>query len=352
MEQQPESSAILVPVVTTASGPTEEEIHLNVSSMAPSSLHDNLEKGAVGSTDEMDSSGMIANVVIAPSAFDDGVKSEDKYPEEGVRESNDEMDVEGVVLEPNDEMDVSDVCSLSVATAGGMSVRSMNPFSTWSRQRARNTVWGCFSSCLILTIRLLLDVEPTAYIIHSIVVFFDMVLIHLFTNCIWLSVSGELLTVVCFLAFHFTGETVFELLETTLIAVLCSFHLIGSRNKHMDREGDLELDIESIRLHTLHALHLDEGTAGDIDHVDTTGLRLLENEEGITNASMEEDDATFRSWVVTPEDPENKSHRGRGKGCGKQFYEHFLDGSAGVMYTSFFGLIIDELLTIGQDWGN
>jgi hypothetical protein len=348
MEQQPESSATLVPVVTTASGPTEEEIPLNVSSMAPSSLHDNLEEGAaVGSKDEMDSSDMIANVVIAPSASDDDVKSEDKDIEEGFLESNDEMDVksedkdpeEGVVLESNEEMDLSDVCSLSVA--GGITLRSeLLPFSSWSRERIRYTALGLLSSSIVLMIRLVLDKEPTAYVIHSIIVFFDMILIHLFTNSPWLSVSGELVTVIFFLAFHFTTETVFELFETTFIAALCSFHLIASRNKHMDREGELEVGIENIRLHTLAML----GTAGDIDHLDTTGIRLLENEEGMTSASA---DATFRSWVIAPEDP-NKSHRRLVKGCGKHFFEHFLDGSAGVMYTSFFGLIIDELITYGQ----
>jgi hypothetical protein len=30
--------------------------------------------------------------------------------------------------------------------------------------------------------------------------------------------------------------------------------------------------------------------------------------------------------------------------CSKHFFEHFLDGSAGVMCTSFLGLIIDEFL--------
>ena len=33
--------------------------------------------------------------------------------------------------------------------------------------------------------------------------------------------------------------------------------------------------------------------------------------------------------------------------CGHQFFEHFLDGSAGVMYTSFLGLILDELINYG-----
>jgi len=33
------------------------------------------------------------------------------------------------------------------------------------------------------------------------------------------------------------------------------------------------------------------------------------------------------------------------------FFEHFLDGSAGVMYTSFLGLIIDEFIHYESDDG-
>mmetsp|Transcript_12720 Transcript_12720/g.36334 ORF Transcript_12720/g.36334 Transcript_12720/m.36334 type:complete len:141 (+) Transcript_12720:100-522(+) len=33
--------------------------------------------------------------------------------------------------------------------------------------------------------------------------------------------------------------------------------------------------------------------------------------------------------------------------CSRHFFDHFLDGSAGVMYTSFVGLIIDEFIRWG-----
>eukprot|EP00527_Entomoneis_sp_CCMP2396_P007007 CAMPEP_0198155596 /NCGR_PEP_ID=MMETSP1443-20131203/69208_1 /TAXON_ID=186043 /ORGANISM="Entomoneis sp., Strain CCMP2396" /LENGTH=341 /DNA_ID=CAMNT_0043822351 /DNA_START=884 /DNA_END=1909 /DNA_ORIENTATION=+ len=339
MEQQQENSAALVPVLMAASG---------------SALRDDLEDGAFGWTDEMDSSDVIANVVIAPSAFDDDVKSKDKDLDEGVLESNGEMcdfsapsasnddDVKSKDKDPEEgdlastnEMDFSDACSLSLAVE--TSQRTRSGFRTpWSRERRRNTALGCLSSCVVLTIRLLLDREPTAYIIHSIVVFFDMILIHMFTNCTWLSVTGEITTVILFLAFHFTTETLFELLETTGLAILCSFHLIRSRNKHKHREEQLEMNIENIRLHTLAMM-----TPGGNDRVDSTGL-LLENDEGMTSLRLDE---TFRSWVIT-EDP--KSAARYVKSFGKMFFENFLDGSAGVMYTSFLGLIIDELLVYGQ----
>ena len=53
------------------------------------------------------------------------------------------------------------------------------PWKSWSLPRFRATAVGCFSSMAVLTIRLSLDTKPTAYFIHSIVVFLDMVLIHL-----------------------------------------------------------------------------------------------------------------------------------------------------------------------------
>ena len=46
-----------------------------------------------------------------------------------------------------------------------------------------------------------------AYLIHSIIVFFDMVLIHCFTHSLWLSVTGEIITYIFMLSFHFTKET-------------------------------------------------------------------------------------------------------------------------------------------------
>ena len=31
----------------------------------------------------------------------------------------------------------------------------------------------------------------------------------------------------------------------------------------------------------------------------------------------------------------------------EDFYDHFLDGAAGVMYTSFLGLILNDLIALG-----
>ena len=99
----------------------------------------------------------------------------------------------------------------------------------------------------MLAIRLYLDMQPLAYFIHSIIVFLDMILIHIFTNTWWLSLLGELVTIGSFLAFHFTKETVWELLETTLLAILSSFYMIASRKQVMEERDGLEDDIDSLR---------------------------------------------------------------------------------------------------------
>mmetsp|Transcript_16154 Transcript_16154/g.30761 ORF Transcript_16154/g.30761 Transcript_16154/m.30761 type:complete len:247 (-) Transcript_16154:1061-1801(-) len=73
----------------------------------------------------------------------------------------------------------------TIATGGPLpSVSSSDrwrPWASWSLPRLRQTSIGVVSSILVLTVRLYLDPTPTVYLIHSIVVFFDMVLIHVFT---------------------------------------------------------------------------------------------------------------------------------------------------------------------------
>ena len=210
------------------------------------------------------------------------------------------------------------------------------PWVSWSIPRLQWTALGCLSSVAVLTIRLLLDTKPTAYLIHSIIVFLDMVLIHLFTNSPWLSISGECMTIVFFMAFHFTKETLFELLETTLIAVLCSFHLIRSRNKHKNRNQALHTDMLKLRQSSMYLLrNMESFNVGEIEKL----------EEATQGHSVRTAPGGSAGWFA----PIDKAHYSeKAKLCGEQFFEQFLDGSAGVMYTSFLGLIIDELLTYGQ----
>lgn len=204
----------------------------------------------------------------------------------------------------------------------------------WSKARLRATILGCVSSILVLAIRLKLDIEPTAYLIHSIIVFLDMVLVHLFTNKMWLSISGELVTIALFLAFHFTKETVWELLETTVLAVLCSFNLINSRNEHMDHEKELAQDLNTLCRQTSHLLqHSDSG--GLTRQESTRQLERMRssiyNWNSDRTLEMEpEDNDHIRDLEVT-----ESAHANKVKVWGEQFFEHFLDGSAGVMVSPF-----------------
>mmetsp|Transcript_4193 Transcript_4193/g.8536 ORF Transcript_4193/g.8536 Transcript_4193/m.8536 type:complete len:360 (+) Transcript_4193:849-1928(+) len=217
--------------------------------------------------------------------------------------------------------------------AAGPEARWM-PWKSWSPLRRRSTAYGLLSSVLVLTIRLLLDSEPTAYLIHSIVIFIDMFLIHVFTNCRWLSVSGELLTIIFALAFHKTKETVWELMETTLIAALCSFHMILSRNKHQDRVAELEEGMKQLKLSSVFLLQ-------NLEIVEDETLQAWEEEAFKLNQSIAAGVAATITHKL--DDDIAPLHV-----CGEKFFSHFLDGSAGVMYTSFLGLIINELLFYGE----
>ena len=242
---------------------------------------------------------------------------------------------------------------------------------SWSQRRTRVALLGCTSSVTVLIIRLLLDSSPSAYVIHSVIVFLDMILIHLFTFCPWLSVSGEIVTILFSLSFHFTQQKVFELLETTIIAALCSLHMIFSRNKHMHHEHELE---DSLRL--WHQLSLRSNPAGSSvassydallsGNQDRSGDRAdaingvqekAPNGTGDNNDDIESKipiDSLHHSQnrqVFSRQDQQNDDNYNPSnflRTCGEHFFEHFLDGSAGVMYTSFFGLIIDDLLNYGE----
>mmetsp|Transcript_9672 Transcript_9672/g.18156 ORF Transcript_9672/g.18156 Transcript_9672/m.18156 type:complete len:366 (+) Transcript_9672:103-1200(+) len=223
----------------------------------------------------------------------------------------------------------------------------------WSKSRFQNTILGCLGSIAVLIIRLQLDPEPLAYFIHSIVVFFDMVLIHLFTHSVWLSILGELVTVAMFLAFHFTKETVWELMETTLLAMLCSFHMISSRHKHMTRVEELQKDLKTLCRSTSALLQHSSSHHGSL-----TRQQSIHQLERMRSQVFHWD--SERTVEMQPQDNDhiddisnsgrirNSTQLKKVKVWGEQFFEHFLDGSAGVMYTSFVGLIISEFVRYGE----
>lgn len=142
------------------------------------------------------------------------------------------------------------------------------------------------------------------------------------------------MTYICFLSFHATKETIFELMETTLIAILCSFHLIRSRNKYMDRNELLLHGMDDLRKSSLHLLRNSEDLQEDEIQ------RLEDDTLGHSTRTLPGDKGGWRNPYYYTE---------RLQIAGNRFYAHFLDGSAGVMYTSFVGLIITELLTYGRE---
>ena len=194
----------------------------------------------------------------------------------------------------------------------------------WSQQRVRLCLCGSASSAIVLVVRLLLDWHSgTTYVIHSFIVYFDMMLIHLFTCSPWLSASGEVVTYLAVLAFYLTKHRIFELLETVAIAALCSIHLIRSRNKHLDHEHQLQEELTALK-------HSVRGAA-----------RVLPGDlEGGGPVSTE-------GSIEPPPPPYSLAPAKARRRWREDFYDHFLDGAAGVMYTSFLGLILDDLIALG-----
>lgn len=236
--------------------------------------------------------------------------------------------------------------------------------TSWNRRRIRFTLLGCLSSCLVCTARLLVDRGSLTYNIHSVVILLDMALIHTFTHTLWLSVSGELVTIGSVLLFHYTKQTVWELMETTLIAALCSFHMIFSRSEHWDREEALE-GLVGLEIHTgqqpQHGRPYRRSATFDRND-------LSDEERGANEENGRDQSNESASVIVADSKTDHLSTRTVNSGllrderrksnkaavfrvccikCSRHFFDHFLDGSAGVMYTSFVGLIIDEFIRWG-----
>mmetsp|Transcript_3222 Transcript_3222/g.4831 ORF Transcript_3222/g.4831 Transcript_3222/m.4831 type:complete len:379 (-) Transcript_3222:886-2022(-) len=253
---------------------------------------------------------------------------------------------------------------------------SLNP-AYWSKRRIRVTTIGCLTSCLVCIVRLLVNHDSTAYIIHSFIIFFDLILIHIFTYTPWLSIAGESTAIVFATTYYFTHERIFELLETTLIAVFVSIHMIQSRDEHWGREEGLERDVIGLQLHIEQFLvqhdvnrddqlrryssvsmvdeHGDDTSDPAVEEVDlevggdasNAHLDVLSSINSTINAPAYYNKVDLRRQQQLPQEVAelgNKSSR-----VWKVAFDHFLDGSAGVLYTSFFGLILDEIVNFGTD---
>ena len=95
-----------------------------------------------------------------------------------------------------------------------------------------------------------------------------------------------------------------------------------------DAETERLADAETERL--ANADEQDASTANDRHDLPTTTLPRTRE------FTASEKDRRFKTCVLS---------------CSRHFFEHFLDGSAGVMYTSFAGLILDEFILWGIGGG-
>jgi len=250
---------------------------------------------------------------------------------------------------------------------------SLNP-AYWSRRRIRVTTIGCLSSAIVCTVRLLANHDNFAYVIHSFIVLFDMILIHIFTYTPWLSIAGESTAIVFATTYYFTHERIFELLETTLIAVFVSIHMIQSRDEHWGREEGLERDIIGLQLHIEQFLVQNDvnNRDGQLQRYSTVSM-LDEHDDDKSSPPVEEagdleiggesnkvhldvlssinstiNESAYNKVRQQREQLENAELGKKSRVCCKIAFEHFLDGSAGVLYTSFFGLILDEIVNFGS----
>lgn len=238
------------------------------------------------------------------------------------------------------------------------------------------------------------------------------ILINTHSYHITFSKQGEVTAIIFALCFHLTNEKIFELLETTLIAALVSIHMIQSRDEHWDKEKDLEKDVIGLQLyienyatnnnrdvediinvnddveanvkgssavitrrrHSSFSSTVDRRRRSSINNQVTdkngeprrqdSSLVKLSNDDqshnrrsssvlNEANSSTEEIDVEIRGDndnISTFSTSRTTVHGGerKQKTCWDHFFHHFLDGSAGVLYTSFVGLIIDEI--VNQYW--
>mmetsp|Transcript_40293 Transcript_40293/g.101433 ORF Transcript_40293/g.101433 Transcript_40293/m.101433 type:complete len:247 (+) Transcript_40293:130-870(+) len=111
----------------------------------------------------------------------------------------------------------------------------------------------CAISLALFGGRLALDHDKISYIIHSCVILSDSVLIHfILPHSLFMNVGTYCLVIAGILLFHFTQQKLWELLETTLMAVIASAYMILHRHKAALRFNH----------HLGHLLH----AAQDADH--------------------------------------------------------------------------------------
>ena len=69
----------------------------------------------------------------------------------------------------------------------------------------------------------------------------------------------------------------------------------------------------------------------------------------VSTASKHASTESTQSSIAPPPPPYSLAPAKARRRWREDFYDHFLDGAAGVMYTSFLGLILDDLIALGTD---
>ena len=67
----------------------------------------------------------------------------------------------------------------------------------------------------------------------------------------------------------------------------------------------------------------------------------------VSTASKHASTESTQSSIAPPPPPYSLAPAKARRRWREDFYDHFLDGAAGVMYTSFLGLILDDLIALG-----
>ena len=135
----------------------------------------------------------------------------------------------------------------------------------------------------------------------------------------------------------------------------------------MEKEKELQHDLNTLCRQTSDYLsHVDadmESGVGD-HHADNADFNSPLTQRHSSRRTLEHMRSTMINWNSDRSiefDPQHNDHVNdlekrvyskqgeKVKVWGEQFFTHFLDGSAGVMYTSFFGLILDELIRLNDD---
>ena len=163
----------------------------------------------------------------------------------------------------------------------------------WKRKRNLAHVAIFFVIGAVITIwRLTFDCVNIVYLIHSMVIFTDLLLASIFSRSLLFNLALHIISMIHALWYWHTGSAVAELMETTMMAIISSIYELVLKFRHQK-----EIELVSCHESDWYQMHI-----------------YLQEKLG----------TTALEFIV----------------------EEFLDGAAGIMYTSFAGLIFSEIAVI------